>query len=58
MKEMDASEVLNWMAYELSIDTDKHKEYMKEIELERAKNQTLEEEAAAIKALFASFGKN
>lgn len=55
--EMDARELMNWMAYEMSIDPDKNKEYMKQIEAERAAFRTLEDEARDIKQLFASIGK-
>ncbi len=32
---MDAREVLKWMAYELTIDPDKNKKWIKDIEQER-----------------------
>lgn len=49
MREMDANEVLRWMAYEMSIDADNHKKYTIEIQEEEAKTMTDEQRAQIIK---------
>lgn len=53
---MDAQEVLEWMAYEMSIDCDKNKQYMKELADERARNMSLADEAQAIKNMLLMLG--
>jgi hypothetical protein len=50
-EEMDAGEVLSWMAYEMSLETERREKYIKEIELERAEAQSNEERAKAMKAI-------
>lgn len=49
MREMDANEVFKWMAYEMSVDPERHKVYMVAVQEEQAKNMTDEERAEAIK---------
>lgn len=49
MKEMDAKEVFKWMAYEMSVDPDKRKNYIIEIQEEKAKFMTDEERAQILK---------
>lgn len=51
MSEMDAGEVLNWMAYELTEDPDKRKTYMAEIQAEKSKSMTDDERTKAIRDL-------
>ncbi len=53
---MDAREVMEWMAYEMSIDTDNNKKYMAEIAKERALDRPLEAEADGIRALLLGLG--
>lgn len=51
MQEMDAGEVFNWMAYEMTEDPDKRKQLMQEIQQEQSKSMTDEERIKAIKSL-------
>ncbi len=52
MQEMGAGEVLKWMAYELSIDPDKNKDWMKQIEQERISKMEDEERAELLRRQF------
>jgi SOS response regulatory protein OraA/RecX len=55
---MSAEEVLDWFAYESLInDKDFSQKITDDVVKEQQKNQTLEEEAAKIRAMFSSLGK-
>ncbi len=49
MREMDANEVFKWMAYEMSVDPERRKIYLVEIQEEQAKYMTDEERARILK---------
>lgn len=49
---MDAAEVLKWMAYELSVDPDRNKVWIKEIEKERLAKISDEERYELIRKQF------
>lgn len=49
---MDARELLEWMAYDLSCETDFRQKVTKEIEIEKQKSFTAEQEAEAIRNMF------
>lgn len=49
---MDAAEVMKWMAYEISIDPEKNKQWLEEIEKERMLEMSDEERAELIKKQF------
>ena len=52
MQEMDAAEVLKWMAYELSIDPEKNKKWFDEIEQERISQMSIEANAELLRKQF------
>ena len=54
---MDANEIMEWSAYDLTQNEKWRKDYEVEVNLERQKNQTLEEEAERIKMMFMGLGK-
>lgn len=49
---MDATEVLKWMAYEMSIDPDRNQKWVDEIEKERVIKMSEEERAELIRKQF------
>lgn len=48
-KQMDAKEVFQWMAYELSIDPERNKKFKEQIALENSAKLTDEQRAQLIK---------
>lgn len=57
MQEMDAKEVFNWMAFEMSIEPEMYKKLKAEISKENSKKMTDEQRAQAIKNMFNSISK-
>ncbi len=55
--EMDANQIMEWSAYDLTQNDKWRKTYEAELNLEKQKNQTLEEEAERMKAMFMGLGK-
>lgn len=55
---MDASELTNWMAYELSNDNDFRDKINKEIALEKSKQMDDEQRSNAIKEMFNRIANN
>jgi hypothetical protein len=54
---MDANEIMEWSAYDLTKNDEWRKKYETQVNIEKQKNQTLEEEAERIKAMFMGLGK-
>ena len=50
--EMDNNQIMEWWAFDKTQNQDWIKEYNTQVNLEKQQNQTLEEEAARIKAMF------
>lgn len=55
--ELDNNQIMEWSAYDKTQNTDWLTAYQKELALEQQQNQTLEEEAERIKAMFMGLGK-
>ena len=53
---MDNNEIMEWMAYDRTQNSEWADKIKKEISLENQKNQSLEEEAERIKAMFMALG--
>ena len=53
---MDAPEFIEWMAYEMSCDSDFRKKVDDEIALERSAKRTAEQRAEDIKRMFTEIG--
>lgn len=56
MRDMDANELVNWMAYEMTCDTKTREKLEKEIALENSKLLDDDERAQAIKDMFRIIG--
>ncbi len=56
-QEMDNNQIMEWWAFDKTQNQDWLKEYNTQISLEKQQNQTLEEEAERIKAMFMGLGK-
>ncbi len=54
--EMDCNDIMEWAAYDLTQNTEWKEKIDKQIQIEKQKEFTAEEEAAAIKAMFQSLG--
>lgn len=54
---LDSNDILEWAAYDMVNNPEWKEKTIKEIDLEKQKNQTLEEEAERIKAMFMGLGK-
>ncbi len=52
MQEMDAAEVMKWMAYEMTIDPDRNKKWVSEIEQEHLAKLADSERAELIRKQF------
>jgi len=55
--EMDNNQIMEWWAFDKTQNQDWIKEYNTQVNLEKQQNQTLEEEAERIKAMFMGLGK-
>jgi hypothetical protein len=55
--EMDNNQIMEWWAFDKTQNQDWLKEYNTQVNLEKQQNQTLEEEAERIKAMFMGLGK-
>lgn len=56
-EEMDNNQIMEWAAYDMTQNDKWREDYAKEINLIKQQNQTLEEEAERIKAMFMGLGK-
>lgn len=56
-QELDNNEIMEWAAYDKTQNDEWRTAYLSEVNLEKQKNQTLEEEAEKIKAMFMGLGK-
>ena len=56
-QEMDNNQIMEWWAFDKTQNQDWLKEYNTQVSLEKQQNQTLEEEAERIKAMFMGLGK-
>lgn len=56
MAGMDANEIVNWMAYEMTCDSDFREKVKKELALERSAQLSKEQRAKAIKSMFEAMG--
>lgn len=56
MSELDADELVNWMAYEMTCDNKTRERLEKELALDRSKAMDNEQRAAAIREMFKSLG--
>jgi hypothetical protein len=54
--QMDNNDIMEWMAYDKIQNYEWREACQKEMDLENQKNQTLEEEAERIKAMFMRLG--
>ncbi len=54
--EMDNNQIMEWSAYDLTQDDTWRKAYKEALALEMQKNQSLEDEAQLIKAMFMKLG--
>jgi len=57
LSNLDNNEIMEWSAYDKLQDYEWRKNYDTEVALDRQKNQTPEEEAERIKAMFMGLGK-
>lgn len=57
MRDMDANELVNWMAYEMTCDTKTRERLEKEISLENSRMMDDEQRAQAIKDMFKIIGR-
>ena len=55
--EMDNNDIMEWSAYDKTQNEEWRKAYKLELDLKKQQNQTLEEEAERIKAMFMGLGK-
>jgi hypothetical protein len=56
MSELDADELINWMAYEMTCDGKTREKLEKELSLQKSSEMGSEQRAAAIREMFKSLG--
>ena len=57
MQDMDANELVNWMAYEMTCDDDFRKKAEKALALEKSAKMTAEQRAEQMKNMFKRLGR-